>query len=291
MTAPEITLNNGVRIPQLGLGIWQASPEETARIVRYAIAEAGYRHIDGAKMYDNEEALGAGVRASGVPRDEIFVTTKLWPTDYGRENATAALDASLQRLGFDYVDLYLLHWPNQDDALRVETWLALEDALAAGKVRAIGVANHEPHHLDDLLAGGSVVPAVNQIELHPALPQRELRELNARHGIATQAWSPLAGGPMTPWGRANPHGTALRSHPVIAQIAGRHGKTPVQVILRWHMQQGVIAIPKSVTEERVAQNIDIFDFELSADDLAAIDGLEVADGGGRTATHPDDASF
>jgi len=291
MTAPEITLNNGVRIPQLGLGVWQASPEETERIVRYAIAEAGYRHIDGAKAYGNEEALGAGVRASGVPREEVFVTTKLWPTDFGRENAIAALDASLQRLGFDYVDLYLVHWPNQDDAKRIETWLALEDALAAGKARAIGVANHEPHHLADLLEAGSVVPAVNQIELHPALPQRELRALNASHGIVTQAWSPLAGGPTTPWGRANPHGTALRENAIIAEIAERHGKSPVQVILRWHVQQGVVAIPKSVTEERVAQNIDVFDFELSPEDLAAIDGLEVPDGAGRTGTHPDDASF
>lgn len=291
MTAPEITLNNGVRIPQLGLGIWQTSPEETERIVRYAIGEAGYRHIDGAKTYDNEEALGAGVRASGVAREEVFVTTKLWPTDFGRENATDALDASLQRLGFDYVDLYLLHWPNQDDAKRIETWLALEDALAAGKVRAIGVANHEPHHLADLLEHGSVVPAVNQIELHPALPQRELRALNAQHGIVTEAWSPLAGGPMTPWGRANPHGPALRENAVIAEIARAHGKSPVQVILRWHMQHDVVAIPKTVTPARAAENIDIFDFELSADELRAIDALEVPDGGGRTATHPDDASF
>lgn len=291
MTAPEITLNNGVRIPQLGLGVWQASPAETERIVRYAIAEAGYRHIDGARMYQNEEAVGAAVRASGVPREEVFVTTKLWPTDFGRESALAALDASLARLGFDYVDLYLLHWPNQDDALRVETWVALEEALAAGKVRAIGVANHEPHHLDDLLAAGSVVPAVNQVELHPALPQRELREVNASHGIATQAWSPLAGGPTTPWGRDNPHGPALRENAIIREIADAHGKSPVQIILRWHIQQGIIALPKSVTEARVAANIDIFDFELSETDLAAIDTLEGADGAGRTGTHPDAASF
>jgi len=291
MTAPEIALNNGVRIPQLGLGIWQTSPEDTERIVRYAIAEAGYRHIDGAKAYDNEEALGAGVRASGVPRDEVFVTTKLWPTDFGHDEALAALDASLERLGFDYVDLYLLHWPNQDDAKRIEAWLALEEALAAGKVRAIGVANHEPHHLADLLAAGTVVPAVNQIELHPALPQRELRAVDAQHGIVTQAWSPLAGGPTTPWGRSNPHGTALRENAVIGEIARAHGRSPVQVILRWHVQQGIVAIPKSVSEARVAQNIAIFDFELSSEELVAIDALAVPDGAGRTGTHPDAGTF
>lgn len=290
MTAPTITLNNGVEIPQLGLGVWQASPEETERIVAYAIGEAGYRHIDGARIYANEEALGAGVRASGVPREDVFVTTKLWPTDYGRDTALAAFDASLERLGFDYVDLYLLHWPNQDVAQRVETWLALEEILTSGRARAIGVANHEPHHLEDLLREGSVVPAINQIELHPALPQPELRAFDARHGIVTESWSPLAGGPSTPWGRANPAGPALRENAAVADIAGRHGKSPVQVILRWHVQHGLVAIPKSVNEERVAQNIAIFDFELSADEMAAIDALEVP-GGGRTGTHPDDASF
>lgn len=291
MTVPEITLNNGVRIPQLGLGIWQASPEETERVVRYAIAEAGYRHIDGARIYGNEEALGAGVRASGVPREEVFVTTKLWPTDYGRDAALAAFDASLALLGFDYVDLYLLHWPNQDDAQRVETWLALEEILASGRAKAIGVANHEPHHLEDLLRGGTVVPAINQVELHPTLPQRELRAFDASHGIVTQSWSPLAGGPTTPWGRENPAGPALREHPVIAAIAQRLGKSPVQVILRWHIEHGLVVIPKSVHEDRVAQNIDVFDFALSADEMNAIDGLETPDGAGRTGTHPNDASF
>jgi len=289
MTIPALTLNNGVRIPQLGLGVWQATPEETERVVAFAIGEAGYRHIDGAKAYRNEEALGAGVRASGVPREEVFVTTKLWPTDF--DDPRGALEASLDRLGFDYVDLYLIHWPNQDDAKRIEVWKRLEEALGEGRTRAIGVANHERHHLDDLLREGSIVPAVNQVELHPNLPQHELRAFDADHGIVTQAWSPLAGGPTTPWGRANPHGTALREDPAIARIAEAHAKSPVQVILRWHIQSGIVAIPKSVHEHRIAENAEIFDFELSPEELAAIDGLEVPDGRGRTGTHPDDGSW
>jgi len=273
-TAPEsIPLVSGTSIPQVGLGVWQASPEDTERAVRYAIDEAGYRHIDGARVYANEEAVGQAVRASSVPREEIFVTTKLWNTDHGRGRTLAAMDASLARLGFDYVDLYLIHWPLQDPEELAETWLAMEEILHSGKARAIGVSNHHRQHLDTILSAGTIVPALNQIELHPRLQQRELREVNASHGIVTQSWSPLGGSKRS-----------VLEDEAIVSIARKHGKTPAQAVIRWHLQQGLVVIPKSVHEARISENIDVFDFELDADDLAAFAAL---DSGERSGPNPD----
>lgn len=283
-SVPTITLNNGVEIPQIGLGVWQASDEDTERAVRYAIEEAGYRHIDGAKIYGNEEGLGRAIMRASVPREELFITTKLWNADHGREATLAAIDGSLQRLGLDHVDLYLIHWPLDDGPQLTETWLAMEEILEAGKARAIGVSNHEPKHLDAILRDGSIVPAVNQIELHPRFPQRELREFDAAHGIATEAWSPLGGTSGSGWGPASKPNTLL-GDPVIAEIGERHGKSPAQVLVRWHVQNGVIVIPKSTHEERIKANIDVLDFELTAEDLAAIAGLET---GERVGAHPDE---
>jgi len=279
MTAPTITLNNGLEIPQIGLGVFQTSPEDTERIVRYAIDEAGYRHIDGAKVYRNEEAVGRAVRASSIPREELFITTKLWNDDHGRDRALAAIDASLERLGMDYVDLYLVHWPLGDPAELAETWLAMEEILAAGKARSIGVSNHLPEHLETVLGVGTVVPAVNQIELHPNLQQLELRELDAAHGIVTESWSPL-GGTARP---GDPIRNAILANPVITGIAEAHGRSPAQVIIRWHVQNGLVVIPKTTHEDRAAQNIDVFDFELTETDLAAIAALE---NGVRVGPHP-----
>ncbi len=286
MTTPTITLNNGIAIPQLGLGVWQASPEDTERIVRFAIDEAGYRHIDGAKIYANEEAVGKAVRESSVPREEVFVTTKLWNDDHGRAKPLAAIDGSLARLGFDYVDLYLIHWPLQDAAELAQTWLAMEEILASGKARAIGVSNHEPHHLKVVLGAGSVVPAVNQIELHPRLAQQELRAFDAAHGIASESWSALGGRSRSATARGVEPNAEL-SDPTIAAIAAKHGKTPAQVVIRWHLQHGLVVIPKSVHEERVRENIDVFGFELDTEDLAAIAALDLPDGAGRVGAHPD----
>ena len=279
MTAPTITLNNGLEIPQIGLGVFQTSPEDTERIVRYAIDEAGYRHIDGAKIYRNEEAVGRAVRASSIPREELFITTKLWNDDHGRDRALAAIDASLERLGMDYVDLYLVHWPLGDPAELAETWLAMEEILAAGKARSIGVSNHLPEHLETVLGVGTVVPAVNQIELHPNLQQLELRELDAAHGIVTESWSPL-GGTARP---GDPIRNAILANPVITGIAEAHGRSPARVIIRWHVQNGLVVIPKTTHEDRAAQNIDVFDFELTETDLAAIAALE---NGVRVGPHP-----
>ena len=270
---PTITLSGGVEIPQLGLGVWQASPAETESAVRFAIAEAGYRHIDTAAVYRNEEAVGRGLAASGVPRDEVFVTTKLWNADHGAERAGKALDASLRRLGLEHVDLYLIHWPLQDAARRIETWLALEDALAAGKTRAIGVSNFTAEQLDELIAAGSVRPAVNQIELHPRFPQHELRAFGIEHGIAIESWSPLGGTPQS-WGDKP---NTLLGDPIVAALAARRGRSPAQVLIRWHLQHGLIAIPKSVHPERIAQNIDVFDFDVDAEDLAELASLETGE--------------
>jgi diketogulonate reductase-like aldo/keto reductase len=264
---PQITLNNGVRIPQLGFGVFKVPDAETNAAVTQALA-AGYRSIDTAKLYANERGVGTAIAESGIPRDEIFVTTKLWNGDQGHDSALAAFDRSLGELGLDHVDLYLIHWPMPARDLYVETWRALEKLLADGRTRAIGVSNFQPAHLRRLLAETEVVPAVNQLELHPNLQQAELRALHAEHGIATEAWSPLARG-------------GLLDDPTITAIAEARGRTPAQVVLRWHLQLGNIVIPKSVTPERIRENFDVFDFELTDADLAAIAGLETG-GSGRT---------
>jgi len=258
---PTMTLNNGLQIPQLGFGVFQVPAEETQRVVSTAL-EAGYRSIDTAAAYQNEEGVGRAVASSGLPRDEVFVTTKLWNSDHGYVEALRAFDLSVRRLGLDIVDLYLVHWPVPAVDRYVETWRALERLAADGRVRAIGVSNFTPEHLRRLLAETDVVPAVNQVELHPYFPQAVLRALHAEHGIATEAWSPLG------------QGGELLSEPTLTRIAKQHGVTPAQVVLRWHLQLGNIVIPKSVTPERIRENFDVFGFELSAADLAAIANVQ-----------------
>ena len=269
-TVPTVTLNNGVAMPQLGYGVFQVPEAETTAAVAAAL-DAGYRSIDTAAAYGNERAVGAALADSGIAREELFVTTKVWNSDQGYDAALRAFDSSMGKLGLDALDLYLIHWPTPARDRYVDTWRALEKLYADGRVRAIGVSNFQPAHLERLIAETDVVPVVNQIELHPALQQREVRDFDNRHGIATEAWSPLAQG-------------ALLKDASLTEIAARHGKTPAQVVLRWHLQIGNIVIPKSVTPQRIRENIDVFDFELSGQDLDAIGAL---DSGKRTGPDPD----
>ncbi len=277
--SPVISLNNGIAMPALGLGVFQSSPEETVEAVEFAIAN-GYRLIDTAAAYFNERQVGEGIRRSGIDRSEIFVTTKLWLSDYGYESALRAFDVSLRKLGLDYVDLYLLHWPVPSDFdATVASYQAAKKLLAEGRVRAIGVCNHSPKHLENLIARTEVVPAVNQVELHPFFNQRELHAVHLRLGIVTQAWSPLGGvnvyAPADPNAVKNP-----LTHPAIVNLAAKYGKTPAQVVLRWHIQHGFSAIPKSVRPERIAENINIFDFQLTPEEIAAIDAMDTGVRGG-----------
>ncbi|GIU55400.1 aldo/keto reductase [Arthrobacter sp. NicSoilC12] len=266
---PHIVLNNGVQMPQLGFGVFQIPDAETTEAVAAALA-AGYRSIDTAAIYGNETGTGRAIAESGIAREELFITSKLWIDDLGYEPALDAFDASLDKLGLDYLDLYLIHWPAPASDRYADSWLALEKLLADGRVRAIGVSNFEPGHLQRLIDLGGTVPAVNQVELHPALQQHAVTVFNAAQGIATEAWSPLAQG-------------ALLADPAVTEIAARHGRTPAQVILRWHLQQGRIVIPKSVTPARIRENLEVFGFELSAGELAAVNALER---NGRTGPHP-----
>lgn len=270
-TVPTITLRNGVAMPQLGFGVFQVADADTTAAVAAALA-AGYRSIDTAAVYGNEAGVGRAIAESGLRRDELFVTSKVWNSDQGYDETLRAYDASLRKLGLDRLDLYLIHWPAPRDGRFLETWRALETLAEQGRVRAIGVSNFEPAHLESIVAEGSIVPAVNQVELHPALQNRAVVEANTRHGVVTEAWSPLA------------QGAVLRD-PAVTAIAERHERTPAQIVLRWHLQQGRVVIPKSVTPARIAENIAVFDFELSAAELAAIDGLERD---GRTGPHPDE---
>lgn len=271
-TVPQIKLNNGVEMPALGLGVFLASQEQTAGAVETAIA-TGYRLIDTAAAYNNERQVGEGIRRSGIDRSQIFVTTKLWVADYGYEPALRAFDASLRRLGVDYIDLYLLHWPVPTDFEQtVAAYKAAEKILADGRARAIGVSNFLPHHLESLLQQTQVVPAVNQVELHPYFIQQAVREANGRHGIVTQSWSPIGGiYDRTQSGSGKP---GPLENPVIVELAAKRGKTPAQLIIRWHLDHGFSAIPKSVTPSRIAENFDVFDFELSPGEIAAIDALD-----------------
>lgn len=254
-----IRLTNGVEIPRIGLGVFQsARGEETRRAVSEAL-RLGYRHIDTARIYGNEADVGAAVRESGLPRQDVFVTTKLWNDDQGHDPALRAFDASLKRLGLEYIDLYLLHWPVPKK--RLESWRALEQLLADGKVRAIGVSNFMVHHLDELLGQAKVPPAVNQIEVSPFLQQREVRAWCEQHGVAVEAYSPLTKG-------------ARLQHPVVASIAGRAQRSPAQVLLRWGLQRGLIVLPKSTHAERIRENAALFDFELSAAEMSELDALE-----------------
>lgn len=258
---PNITLNNDVKIPQLGLGVWQARGDEVVNAVTAAL-DSGYRLIDTAAVYGNEEQVGEGIRRSNIPREQLFITTKLWNSDQGYDSALRAFDDSLKRLGLDYVDLYLIHWPVPAQDKYVESWHALEEIYKSGRAKAIGVCNFHIDHLEKLLANSSVVPAVNQIELHPRLAQNEIRDYCDTHGIKIESWSPIGG-----------TGGNLLDDPTIVNIADKHGQTPAQVVIRWHLQLGLIVIPKSVHADRIAQNIDVFGFELDNDDMAKISAL------------------
>lgn len=271
ISIPTITLNNGVAMPQIGFGVFQVPNDETEKAVTAALA-AGYRSIDTAAIYGNEEGVGRALATSELAREELFITSKVWISDLGYEATLAAYDASLAKLGLDYLDLYLIHWPAPATDAFLESWKALQELLAAGRVRAIGVSNFLPEHLAKVIAVGGTIPAVNQVELHPALQQRSITDFNAANGIATEAWSPLAQG-------------AVLNDPAVLAIAGAHGRTPAQVVLRWHLQQGRVIIPKSVTPARIAENLDILDFELTSADVAAIDALERE---GRTGLNPAD---
>lgn len=273
-TVPDVRLNNGTLMPQLGFGVYKVPDDEVADILSTAF-EAGYRSIDTASLYGNERGTGAGIAASGIPREELFVTTKLWNTDHGYDAALRAFDDSLGKLGLDYVDLYLVHWPAAARDLYVETWRALEKIAEEGRAKAIGVSNFQPEHLRRLAEETSVVPAVNQIELHPRLQQNEVRSYDADHGIVTEAWSPLA------------RNRGLLDDPAVVDIAHRHGRTPAQVVLRWSVQLRHVVIPKSATPARIHENIDVFGFQLDEGDMAALAALETGD---RVGPHPDSVS-
>ncbi len=260
-TTPTLGMNDGSEIPQIGFGVFQIPPEETVEPVAAALT-AGYRLIDTAQGYGNEEGVGKAIANSGIARRELFVTTKLTNSEHGRDKALRAFDESLAKLGLDDVDLFLIHWPLPGRDLYVETWKALEEIRASGRAKAIGVSNFTVHHLNRLFDETDVVPAVNQIELHPEFPQTELRAFHARHGILTEAWSPIGQG----------HG--LLDNPEIVSLAQAKGRTPAQVVLRWHVQLGNIAIPKSVTPSRIAENLDVFDFELTEPEMGQVSGLD-----------------
>lgn len=253
---PVVALNSGQTLPQLGLGVYKVGQDIGVELVKAAI-EVGYRRFDTAALYDNEFEIGAGIRQSGLAREEVFVTTKIWNDRHGFENATEAIDESLARLNIGYIDMLLIHWPCPKQNLIVETWQALENALESGKVRGIGVSNFNANHMSTLLAHSNVVPAINQIELHPGLQQPAMREFNRSHGIATEAWSPLDRG-------------RFATNPVLADIAKKHGKTVTQVIIRWHLELGNLVIPKTSNPDRLRENIDVFDFALDLEDLASI---------------------
>lgn len=279
MTPPTLTLNNGVAMPILGLGVFQSPPAETTAAVEAAIA-AGYRLIDTAASYDNEREVGEAIRASGIDRGELFITTKLWFSDYGYDEALVGFQGCLRRLGLDYVDLFLLHQPVPTDFdATIAAYKAIEEMLSEGRARAIGVSNFSKQHLGNLMERTEVVPAVNQVELHPFFTQQRLREFHAEHGITTEAWSPLGG--IHVYRPADPDAVLnALEHPTVTSIAEKHGKTPAQVVLRWHIEHGIVAIPKSVKPHRIKENIDVFDFELTADEVAAIDVLDTGVRGG-----------
>jgi len=258
---PTLRLRDGVEIPQLGFGVFQVPPEDTQAVVEEAL-EVGYRHIDTAAAYRNERGVGAALAASGIPRDEVFVTTKLWNSQQGYESTLGASERSLERLGVDYVDLYLIHWPVPTEGRTLDTWRAFERIHTDGRARTIGVSNFRIEDLEMLEREATLQPTVNQIELHPHFHQAELRAWHLEHGIATEAWSPLAQG-------------ELLINETIASVAARRGRTPAQVILRWHLQLDNVVIPKTVTPARIRENFELFEFELSDDDMTEIAALDV----------------
>ena len=268
--APSLSLDDGNTIPQLGLGLYKVPAADAARLSREAIA-IGYRHLDTAALYANEEGVGEAVRSAEVPRDELFVASKVWMDDNGYDSTLRAFDASMQRLGLATLDLYMIHWPVPSTDRYVETWRALVRLQEEGRVQSIGVANFHAHHLERIIDETGVAPVVNQVELHPWLPQEELRAFDEAHGIRTEAWSPLARGRVL--------GT-----PLLADLADKHGRSPAQVVLRWHLELGNIVIPKASSPERLRENLDVFDFTLDDEDMAAIATLE---SGERTGRDPD----
>lgn len=278
----ELVLNNGVSMPALGLGVFQSPPEETAAAVQTAL-ELGYRHVDTAAVYGNERQVGEGIRRSGVDRAEVFIETKVWVSDYGYDETLHAFEKAARKLGVDQLDLLILHQPAPDRFDRtVAAYRALETLLADGKVRAIGVSNFKRHHLKDLLGHAGVVPAVNQVELHPYFAQADVRAVDAELGILTQAWSPIGG--ITHYPGYGEGRTNVLDAPAIATIAAEHTKSPAQVMLRWHLQQGRSVIPKSTNPSRIAENFDVFDFDLTEEQMANIDALDT---GARSGPDPD----
>lgn len=272
-TVPTLSFNDGHTIPQLGFGVFRVDPDEAERIVSDAL-EVGYRHIDTAAIYGNEAGVGRAIAKSGIPRDELFITTKLWNSDQGTQSAFDAIDLSLEKLGLDSVDLYLIHWPVPSRELYIESWKALEQIKADGKATSIGVSNFRLPDLDRVLAETETVPVINQIELHPLFTQLPLRDYGDAHGILTESWGPLGHAKIDLFGEGP-----------IAAAAASHGVSPAQAILRWHLQNGLVVIPKSNSRERMAQNFDLFDFELSADEVAAISALNQDH---RSGGHPDE---
>lgn len=264
-------LNNGQQIPQLGLGVYKVGQDIAVDLVQAAI-ETGYRRVDTAALYDNEQEVGAAIRRSGIAREEIFVTTKIWNDRQGFDNALEAIDESLNRLNIDYLDMLLIHWPAPAQDKFVETWAAFEKVVDSGKVRGIGVSNFNQHHLEKLLAAGGTIPAINQIELHPGFQQADLRAFNASHGIATEAWAPIGRG-------------RYNDEPILVDLAKKHSKSVAQIIIRWHIELSNLVIPKTSNPDRLRENIDVFDFELSRDDMDAIAAL---DSGLRTGPNPDE---
>ena len=271
---PRLQLNDGFSIPQLGFGVFRVDPNETERIVAEAL-EVGYRHIDTARIYGNEAGVGRAIAASGIPREELFITTKLWNDDHATQSAFDAFDASLERLGLDYVDLYLIHWPVPSQDRYVEAWKALEQLRETSRTRSIGVSNFLAPHLERLLAETETVPAVDQIELHPYHQQPATAAFAEEHGIAIEAWGPLGQGKYP-----------LLELPQVTDAATAHGVTPAQVVIRWHLQRGHIVFPKSNRRERMAENFDVFGFELTEDEVSAITALERE---GRMGSHPDES--
>lgn len=275
------TLNNGVKIPVVGFGTWQTTDGEVAEKSVLAALNSGYRHIDTAAAYGNEESVGRAIKNSGIKRDELFVTTKLWNTDHGYERTKKAIDTSLMKLGLDYLDLYLIHWPNpvamRDNwaELNSESWQAMEEAQKAGKIRAIGISNFRKHHLDALLENADVIPAVNQIYLNPSDLQTDVRKENEKHNILSEAYSPLGTGD-------------LLSNELVNKLAQEHGKSPAQILIRWSLEHGFVPLPKSVHEEYIKANGQVFDFTLSNEEMKLLDGLE---GKGNLALDPDKADF
>ncbi|MBK5445213.1 MULTISPECIES: aldo/keto reductase [Peribacillus] len=268
-----ITLHNGVKMPQLGFGVFKVkNGSETVESVKKAI-EVGYRSIDTAAVYENEEGVGQAIRESGIPREELFITSKVWNTDQGYETTLQAFDDSLKRLGLEYLDLYLIHWPGKDKYL--ETWKALEKLYNEGKVKSIGVSNFHVHHLEKLLANSEIKPVVNQIELHPLLTQVEIRDYCEKHDIKVEAWSPLGRG-------------SLIEEPTINHIAKKHGKSSAQVLIRWHLQHEIVVIPKSITPSRIEENAQVFDFSLSLNEMNQIDALNKNE---RFGSNPDELLF